>query len=195
MGGDGPDDAGGPRTAIRRARVEDAAAIARVHVESWRSTYAGMLPEKMLLRLSSASHEQRWWRHVLGRFRNRHYVYVVEDEAEGVVGFASGGRARDRGLAFRGEIYALYLLDEYHGRGLGRALFMRLAARLLRECGNTLVVWVLATNPSRFFYEAMGGARAATRADRMGGARVDEVAYGWDDLEQLVAVGRSGEAG
>jgi GNAT superfamily N-acetyltransferase len=180
---------------VRRARIEDAAAIARVHVDSWRSTYAGMLPEKMLLRLSSAAHEQRWWRHVLGRFRGRHYVYVVEDPKDGVVGFASGGRTRGRGLDYGGEIYALYLLDEYHGQGLGRALFRRLATRLMRECGSTLLVWVLSTNPSRFFYEAMGGARAGTRVDRMGGAEVAEIAYGWDDLAEQLAIGRPGEAG
>jgi len=188
-------ETGDAKVIIRRARVEDAAAIARVHVESWRSTYAGMLPERLLLKLSSARHEQRWWRHVLGRFRGRHYVYVLEDETAGVVGFASGGASRDRELAYHGEVYALYLLDEYHGRGLGRALFLRLAARLLRDCGSSLVVWVLGSNPSRFFYEAMGGARVAVRTERMGGAEVEEVAYGWRDIEQLVAVGRSGKAG
>jgi GNAT superfamily N-acetyltransferase len=191
----GMDGGAEAKLVIRGARIEDAAAIARVHVESWRSTYAGMLPEKMLLKLSSAAHEQRWWRHVLGRFRSRHYVYVVEDSREGVVGFASGGRARDRGLAYGGEIYALYLLDEYHGRGLGRALFRRLAARLMRECGATLIVWVMASNPSRFFYEAMGGARAALRTDRMGGAEVAEIAYGWDDLAAMLALGRPDQAG
>ena len=62
---------------IRRARPDDAAAIARVHVESWRSTYAGLLPERLLLKLSNAQHEARWWRHVLGRFRRSR----DEDEA------------------------------------------------------------------------------------------------------------------
>ena len=81
---------------IRRAKPEDAAAIARVHVESWRSTYAGLLPERLLLKLSNAQHESRWWRHVLGRFRRSHFVYVAEDPRDGVVGFISGGAARDR---------------------------------------------------------------------------------------------------
>ncbi|MCH7961702.1 MAG: GNAT family N-acetyltransferase, partial [Planctomycetes bacterium] len=62
-------------TSIRPARVEDAAAIGPVHVESWRSTYAGLLPERMLLKLSNAEHESRWWRHVLGRFRRKQFVY------------------------------------------------------------------------------------------------------------------------
>lgn len=172
---------------IRRARIEDSTAIARVHVESWRSTYAGMLPEDMLVKLSSTRHEARWWRQVLGRIRRRHYVYVAEDEKDGVVGFVSGGPSRDRELDQHGEIYALYLLDEYHGAGVGRALFLRLAQKLRQECGKSLAVWVLSENPSRFFYEAMGGKRVAMRTERLGDAQVQEAAYGWDDIDELVA--------
>jgi len=182
----------GPIT-VRRGRGEDAAAIARVHVDSWRSTYAGMLPEDMLLKLSSADHEARWWRHVLGRFRRRHYVYVAVDETDGVIGFISGGPARDSVLGPQAEIYALYLLDEYQGRGIGRALFLRLATRLNGECGPGLVVWVLSENPSRFFYEAMGGRRIGRRTERMGGAEVQETAYGWADMAELGVTGRSGQ--
>jgi ribosomal protein S18 acetylase RimI-like enzyme len=176
---------------VRRGRADDAASIARVHVDSWRSTYAGMLPEDMLLKLSSADHEARWWRHVLGRFRRRHYVYVAEHETDGVIGFISGGPARESGLDPQAEIYALYLLDEYQDEGIGRKLFLRLATHLNRECGPSLLVWVLSENPSRFFYEAMGGRCIAHRTERMGNAEVQETAYGWADMAQLVTVGRS----
>jgi len=176
---------------VRRGRADDAASIARVHVDSWRSTYAGMLPEDMLLKLSSADHEARWWRHVLGRFRRRHYVYVAEHETDGVVGFISGGPARESGLDPEAEIYALYLLDEYQEKGIGRALFLRLATHLNHECGPSLVVWVLSENPSRYFYESMGGRRIGRRTERMGSVEVQETAYGWADMAELVMVGRS----
>jgi L-amino acid N-acyltransferase YncA len=178
---------------VRRGKGDDAASIARVHVDSWRSTYAGMLPEDMLVKLSSADHEARWWRHVLGRFRRRHYVYVAEHETDGVIGFISGGPARESGLDLEAEVYALYLLDEYHGEGIGRDLFLRLAARLNRECGRSLVVWVLNENPSKYFYEAMGGRRVGRRSERMGSAEVLETAYGWADMAELATVGRSGQ--
>jgi len=180
--------------AIRRARIEDAAAIAHVHVESWRSTYAGMLPEDMLVKLSSAAREARWWRRVLGRFRRRHFVYVAEHADAGVVGFISGGPSRDGNLRKDGEVYALYLLDEYQGEGTGRALFIKLAARLKREYGPSLLVWVLASNPSRFFYEAMGGRRVATRDERVGEVSVTETAYGWVDTGELVMPGQTGSS-
>lgn len=176
---------------VRRARIEDSKAIARVHVDSWRSTYAGMLPEQTLLKLSSAKREARWWRQVLGRVHRRHYVYVAEDETDGVVGFISGGASRDRELDAEGEVYALYLLDSYHGKGIGKALFLRLAQKLRDTCGKSLTVWVLAENPSRFFYEAIGGRRIALRTEALGDADVQEVAYGWDDIDALVAPSRS----
>jgi GNAT superfamily N-acetyltransferase len=175
--------------------MEDAAAIARVHVESWRSTYAGMLPEKMLLKLSSAEHEARWWRHVLGRFRRNHFVYVAESDVDGVIGFGSAGSSRDRELHHTGEVYALYVLDQYQGAGVGKALFLALSERLGKERGPSMVVWVLSTNPSRYFYETLGGRRIATRKDRMGGVEVEETAYGWNDVSELLAVGGSGGIG
>jgi L-amino acid N-acyltransferase YncA len=181
-------------TIIRVAAPADAAAIARVHVDSWRSTYAGLLPERMLIKLSNAEHESRWWGHVLGRHRRKQFVYVAENDRDGVVGFVSGGPCRDRELSYRGEIYAIYLLDEFHGVGIGRALLLSLSDRLVRERGPSLLVWVLSSNPSRYFYESMGGKRVATRVDRMGGVEVEETAYGWEDTTELATLGRPGEA-
>jgi L-amino acid N-acyltransferase YncA len=180
---------------IRQARKEDAAAIARIHVESWRSTYAGLLPDQLLLRMSVADHETRWWRHALGRYRRNHYVYVAETAEEGVIGFGSGGPSREPGLPYKGEIYTLYLSDEFHGRGYGKRLFLALGERSLRERGQSLIVWVLSGNPSRFFYEALGGKAVARRPSTMAGAKIEELAYGWEDVRALVELGRSARGG
>lgn len=176
---------------IRAAEKADAAAIAKVHVDSWRSTYAGILPDDLLLGLSTREHESRWWRHVLGRYRRNHYVYVAEDAEEGVVGFGSGGPSRESGLPYRGEIYTLYLRDEYHGQGVGRDLFRALIERSLSERGPSLIVWVLAGNPTRFFYEALGGKVVARRPSSFLGAEIEEIGYGWDDVTALVELGGS----
>ncbi len=142
--------------------------------------------------MNVADHEARWWRHALSRFRRNHFVYVAEWGDDGVVGFGSGGPSREQGLPYRGEIYTLYLGDEFHGRGIGKKLFQALAERCLRDYDRTLIVWVLAGNPTRFFYEALGGKPVARRPSTMGGAKIEEVAYGWEDVRALVALGRSG---
>ena len=180
---------------IRPAHKEDAAAIARIHVETWRSTYAGLLPDRLLLRMSVAAHEARWWRHALARYRRNHYVFVAETREDGVIGFGSGGPSREPDLPYKGEIYTLYLADEFHGAGFGRRLFCTLAERSVRDCGASLIVWVLAGNPNRFFYAAMGGRAVARRPSTLSGADIEEIAYGWEDARSLVELGRSARGG
>src|SRR5262249_43973644 len=144
---------------IREAKREDAAAIARVHVVSWRSTYAGILPEDYIEKFAGDARE-RSWRSILGDAARRELVCVAEDESGAIVGFASGGPARGGAKDFSGELYAVYLLDAFQRRGVGRRLAGALARRLLNAGHDSMIVWVLAPNRSRGFYAALGGAFA-----------------------------------
>ena len=169
--------------------AEDAIDIARSHVESWRSTYAGILPDEILLGLDSAQHETRWWRHVLGRFRRNHFVYVAEERNEGTVGFASAGAFRNPTLAYKGEVYTIYLRDGYHGKVVGRQLFASAVAGVQEARGPSVIVWYLSNNLSRFFYERMGGALIARRPGKVGTAVVEQIGYGWEDASELMVWG------
>lgn len=180
---------------IRRASIEDAAAIARVYVDCWRSTYAGLLPDDLLLRPNAVEREERWWRRSLSRRRGGLLVFVAEDSAHGVIGFASGGPSRDRGLDYGGEVYTLYVDDDFQGLGIGRRLFVVVSERLAAGARDSVVVWVLNGNPARFFYEALGGKCVARRGGVMGGEPIEELAFGWEDVSELIALGKSGESG
>ena len=58
-----------------------------------------------------------------------------------------------------------------------------LVVRQLRADGcDTAVLWMLADNPSRFFYEGLGGERIGHRIDTMAGVDVEELAFAWRDL-------------
>lgn len=166
---------------VRLGSVEDADAIARVHVETWRTTYAGMLPDDMLVRMS-AEGQARMWRRML---REGETVLVAEDPTAGIIGFSSYGPNRGGRGDFSGEIYTLYVLPDHQERGLGRGLLGALFAALQREGHNSALIWVLADNPTRFFYEAMGGRCVAAREARMWGTKVSELAYGWDNIHAL----------
>jgi len=176
---------------IRAAQADDATAIARIHVESWQSTYAGILPDEVLLNLDSSQHEARWWRHVLGRFRRNHFVYVAEDAEGEVVGFASAGPSRHSTLPYRGEVYTIYLRDEFHGLGIGRRLFASTVLGVEAVRGPSIIVWCLSGNPSRYFYERMGGALVARRPSKVGASPVEEVGYAWEDVSELAVWGRA----
>ena len=164
---------------IRQARPSDGAAIGRVQSDSWRSTYAGLLPDKVLLRMTPAR-QARLWRHYL-QGSEMGAVYVAEGPG-GVIGFGSCGAAQTQMLPFAGEVYTLYVDDAMHGRGVGRRLLRTMFARLRREGRGSAVIWVLEGNPARFFYEAMGGVSVAVRQSRQWGADIAERAYGWRDL-------------
>lgn len=169
---------------VRPATAADAAGIARVHVASWRSTYPGILPDRFLVNLSPEAYARRW-RALLGADRRGRRTFVAIDPAEGIVGFASCGPQRTSIPGYDGEFYAIYLHDHAQGQGWGRRLMATMAAELLGEGTRSAVVWVLRDNPSRWFYERLGGQRLAEQPISFAGARLSEVAYGWMDLLPL----------
>ena len=67
-------------------------------------------------------------------------------------------------------------------RGVGRALLTRMFAEFLAQNLDSAIVWVLAANPARFFYETVDGKRSAEREERLWGADLPEIAYIWRDL-------------
>jgi L-amino acid N-acyltransferase YncA len=162
---------------VRPARRADAAAIGRIHVETWRDAYAGLLPDAGLLRLSPSIEAERW-RTVIDRGSA---VFVADDNGR-VIGFGSCGRCRQRTLRFDGEVQTLYVAPEHHGRGAGRMLLAGLFRALETAGCKSGLIWVLRDNPSRFFYEAMGGRHVADRNERVWGCMMAESAYGWDRL-------------
>jgi ribosomal protein S18 acetylase RimI-like enzyme len=181
---------------VRRARVADAVAIAAVHVAAWRSAYPGILPDDFLARLSVP----RQAAHYDGTIRSGECVYVAVasglDVPTGsgarVVGFATAGRARagmasvnGRTLA-EGEIETLYVLDDWRDRGIGRRLIRATAGHLAEAGCRSAFLWVLRENPSRWFYQRLGGRAVAEASIVVGGQSVRQTAFVWDPIERLL---------
>jgi ribosomal protein S18 acetylase RimI-like enzyme len=167
---------------VRAAEVADAAAVAKVHVATWRSTYRGLLPDDFLESLSEARYEERWQRSLAD---DASRVYVAEDANE-VIGFASGGRERAGEQGYAGELYAIYVLDEAQGRGHGRALVRAVTAGLRQLGLANMIVWVLRDNPrARSFYERLGGVYVRSQPITIGTSLLEEVSYGWGSLDDI----------
>jgi ribosomal protein S18 acetylase RimI-like enzyme len=169
---------------IRIATMEDCAAIARVHVDTWRSTYRGIVPESYLSAMSYEQHE-RQWRETISE-HSPDFVYVAEEPAQHIVGFSSGGPAlvRDEPL-YRGELFTLYVLQAYQHEGIGRQLFLAVARHLVSIGLPSMLLWVLAQNSARHFYEKMGGKFVKFGTFTITNAEIEEVAYGWPDISDL----------
>jgi len=169
---------------LRRAKPADSAAIARVHVETWRAAYAGLVPDAYLVSMTEAGQTSSW-RQTLRQGSGSNLVAEAPDGQ--VVGFGSCGRPRLGDLSFQGEVYALYVAIDWQGKGFGRQLLGALFSALRGTGVSNAYLWVLAGNPARFFYESMGGTRIAERQESFAGTLLDEIAYGWRDLSQWQA--------
>lgn len=162
----------------------DAVDLARVHVEAWRETYAGLLPQAYLDRMSMAAHARRWRL----RLMRSQEVTLAAETARGLVGYCSGDWSRERTAAGEAEITTLYVLRRFQRTGLGRRLLVSTARALAARGADSLVIWVLQGNtPARRFYERMGGVCEGERAEPIAGGTVEAVAYRWAEVGALLA--------
>jgi ribosomal protein S18 acetylase RimI-like enzyme len=175
---------------IRRARPSDAPAIGAVHVAAWRSAYPGILPDAYLARLSVP----RQAAHYDGAIRDGALIYVLTATgrdlpsptvaASGrVIGFVTA--AKSTSLA-DGEVETLYILDDWRERGLGRLLLSTAATHLSSIGCRSVFLWVLRDNPSRFFYQHLGGRAIAESQTMVAGQALAQIAFAWDPIERLV---------
>ncbi len=145
---------------IREARIEDAAAIAKVHLEMWKYAYKGQLPDGYLNSLSCEKYFDRWVEKLSIDDPSR-TILVCVDASDTIVGFCSFGPSRAKNSQGKGELYAVYVSPFYKRRGIGK-LLMKTAVETLREFGyQKLILCVLKSNTdTHLFYEKMGWRRA-----------------------------------
>ena len=187
---------------VRRARPADAIAIAAVHVAAWRSTYPGILPDNYLAKLSvprQAAYYDAAIRGATGVFvATASGLDLPAEPATGsgggtrIIGFGTAGRARQSGeiggrRLGEGEIETLYVLDDWRERGIGRRLMRASAAHLAETGCRSVFLWVLRDNPSRWFYQRLGGKPVAEAAIQFAGRQVVQTAFVWDPIERLLA--------
>ena len=168
---------------VRPARPDDAAGIAAVHVAAWQGAYAGILPEAYLAGMSRVR-QAAYYR---ARILHGPGVFVAVPPGPGpdVAGFATAGRPRTPGLG-DGEIETLYVLDDWREQGVGRGLLCAAAAHLHGSGCGSAFLWMLRGNPSRWFYERLGGRAAMDGTVRVAGTAVPQVAFVWDPITLLL---------
>lgn len=162
---------------IRAATAADAAAIAEVHIASWRSSYRGIVDDAFLDAFDPGKRTAQWRQ----RLADPALGTVVVERDAAIAGFSFAGPDRGGRPEVKGEVYALYLREDVKGQGLGRALFERSLAWLGERGLLPVRVWVFAANVrARAFYERVGGVLAPeTQEITLGERDYAEVAYRW----------------
>lgn len=140
---------------VRDAVPDDAAAIARMHIDSWRVAYAGIVPASALA-LLSVSQRTESWAHAIETQPAEQWILVAVQDGE-ILGFASGGPNRSDEPAGAGELYGLYVAPAHWARGIGTRLMATSLPRLQPEGRELVILWVLEDNErARRFYTARG---------------------------------------
>jgi GNAT superfamily N-acetyltransferase len=172
-----------PTITLREAYPDDADGIARVHRETWRTTYQGILPAAVVEH-RGANRYPLFWAHALEERRLR--VLLAETDDGEVVAFVAFGAPREPAVSFDVEVYSLYVLQRFQRHGIGRALFAEVARRSIREGQFSVYLWVIKANPARLFYEVLGGEFVTQRTETIVGHDCVQVAYGWTDLSRFI---------
>lgn len=164
---------------IRDAQTADVPALARLHVQAFDQTHG---------RGPIAELRERQWRAKFAERAKLLFCMVLEDARGELIGFTSGEPNSD-GSEFAGVLDKIYLLREYHRRGLGRLLLCAAAERFRTHQVNSMLLFGDAHSPANGFYEAMGGVRLYARNGEFHGS------YGWIDLSALQERCRASRAG
>ncbi|MBL8309855.1 MAG: GNAT family N-acetyltransferase [Burkholderiales bacterium] len=167
----------------RRATEGDALAVARVHCDSWRSTYPGLVAAHVIDAWTDVERRYVGWSRIIAERPETLWLAVTNNE---VVGFADGGAARDRNDGFAGQLYSIYLIAEAQRRGIGEGLVALVFDDLNRAGLRSARVEVLKGNqPAICFYKKLGASLVREAPHDITGEPMTELVYGWRSLPSL----------
>jgi ribosomal protein S18 acetylase RimI-like enzyme len=178
---------------VREAREQDAAAMARVLIESTRSAFGAFIPRERLLAFTPEESARNWARTLRGLREAPHSeecLLVAETAAGEVVGVAMGGPERAGHPRYVGEVKVLVVLPAYQRQGVGRRLVRAVVGHLVQRGAPSFLIRVVEPNAAaRRFYEALGGRIVPDVRERLeeDGVVLEQIAYGWADAAGFLA--------
>jgi ribosomal protein S18 acetylase RimI-like enzyme len=169
--------------AIRRARPDDGARIAELHVEGWQE-FRSFVPGELMDARTVASRTAEWSEFLAGE---RAGTWTTIAELEGaVVGFASTRLLTEPDHGARGEIKNLFVDGAARGAGVGKRLLADAARWLAANGGEPIALYSFTENPYRGAYDRLGGTVFGERPTDWGGIVVPETGYVWATAAELI---------
>lgn len=136
---------------IRKANPEDYADIANIHFKSWHAAYLDLLPASYINDKNNLCNKTKMWQELINHPDVIIWIaYDANHKSLGFIGYFTKNNSY--------EITTLYVLSEYHGRGIGTELMKRsLQAILSFNINANFYLWVLEDNaPAIHFYKKFG---------------------------------------
>jgi len=164
---------------IREATMDDAAAIATVHVSSWQTTYKGIMSDKFLENLSVQQRTDLW----INNLQKGDNIVIVAIDNDKIIGFACGGPVKEGEYpSYDGDVTAIYFYEEFQGKGYGKELLQTMFEKFKEKGYKNAIVKVLEDNKTRYFYEHLGAKYINQFDIQIAGGQAALLTYGWDKI-------------
>ena len=134
---------------VRPVRDVDAEALGRVHATSWHETYDHLISKAALEKVSPRRMAELWTHWAAQGSEFKQFAALVDGE---IVGFVGSGPARDKDAPRFRELYFIYLLDAWHGTGIGQRLFDAAI-----DTDEPVYLWVAEDNPRAHSFYVRNG--------------------------------------
>lgn len=176
---------------IRPAYLDDAPVIAEIHERGWQLAYGHFIAAETLAEKSAEKRLAFWQERIADPART---VLVGADDTGALMGVVYGGPVLEHDLTsgriddFDSELYILHCRQDVQGKGLGRQLTAALARRFKDQGHRSLFLWAFTDNQFRTFYDRLGGEIIAEGMDE----GHPDIAYGWRDIDALIAACEGG---
>lgn len=177
---------------IREAKIDDAASLARISIDTWRATYADILTKNFLDSLS-IEHRIERWRERLSNPDKSFFTLVAEDNEGRITGYAGGKPESEGNTIYTGEVGDIYVLPSFQRQGIGSRLIASVVSRLKQQGHKSIMLWAFTKNPYRKFYDDMGGQVIGEKEFEIDGVKVTDTGYGWQDLAIFEEILKHGE--
>ncbi len=161
---------------IRKAIIGEERDIVHVHIQTWKTAYAGIVDNDYLKHLDENSPKR--FSSIQKDISGGHIYVALNDDK--IIGFAIFGKSRDDDFPDYGELYALYVLEAYQRTGIGRMLVAAVKNEFKLKGYKNFIIACLTQNPSCSFYEKIGGEIAAEKLCTIGGKKYMERIFNYD---------------
>lgn len=167
---------------IRKATIKDIPGIQKVITIAWNQTYQGIVNDDFLERLTQ--NEEARIQHNIETWDETDNILVLETD-NNIIGFVRFGNSKDSNYPNTGEIFALYILQEYHKKGLGKQLIKKAVKEFEKLNISKMIIGCLEGNPSNNFYLHLGGKHTSTRLYTKTGRDINENIYYFENIKDI----------